>query len=137
MRRPLLLLVIVSVLAGCARTNGAGGPGPGSSNPSSEPATELTVSAGSTPPPQQLPVGGTLHLTSQPSPNQPWAAFASSDESVLRCESTQHSDGSVTGTCTALAVGAATVSTTTAPFAGDPHGPPQYIWRVDVTVRAA
>ena len=83
-----------------------------------------------------LPVNGILRLAADPSPRQPWDQLASSDSAVLACVSQSSSNGSVTGACTALHPGTATVSTMTAPFAGDPHGPPQYLWHIAVTVTA-
>ena len=55
----------------------------------------------------------------------------------MTCVSTTHADGSVTASCRAKAGGVVTLTTTTAAFAGDPHGPPQALWRLDVTVKAA
>src|SRR5689334_3774139 len=98
MRRPLYLLVLIWALASCTRATGTG-PGSVSSNPASEPAADLVISPGATPPPQQLTSGGVLRLASQPSPAQPWAELTSSDPAVLSCDSRQHSDGSVSGTC--------------------------------------
>jgi polyphosphate kinase 2 (PPK2 family) len=53
---------------------------------------------------------------------------------VVSCTSAAGPDGTIAGTCRALRAGTAEVSTMTAPFAGDPHGPPQYLWRLTVEV---
>jgi hypothetical protein len=81
-----------------------------------------------------LTPGATLRIVTDPSPRQPWSALTSTDESVVRCISRAATDGAIEATCTAVNSGTATVSTVTAPFAGDPHGPPQYMWRLEIAV---
>jgi hypothetical protein len=99
------------------------------------PAT-LTIVKGTPPAPVCLAAGADLNLTSEASPLQPWSALDSSDPAVLSCHSTGHPDGSITATCHANKPGTATLTTVTAPFAGDPHGPAQYQWQLTVTVPA-
>lgn len=86
------------------------------------------------PAPHCLRVGDVLYITTETSPQQPWSLPASSDESVLQCIPRALTDGATTATCTAHRRGTATVTTTTAAFAGDPHGPPQTQWELHVTV---
>jgi hypothetical protein len=81
-----------------------------------------------------LRTAATLQLTAQPSPHQPWQPLVSSDPGVVRCQSTPAADGSLTGTCVAVASGSAALRTSTAPFPGDPHGPPQQDWTITVIV---
>lgn len=102
--------------------------GPCQSQPS------VRIKAGARPDPVCLPVNGLLHITSDPSPQQPWAALLSSDPKVLSCASQVGKDGAVTATCTPHLAGTVTITTMTAPFAGDPSGPPQYQWTLRVTV---
>jgi hypothetical protein len=94
----------------------------------------ITIVKGSVPEPVCLAVGSRLHLTSEASARQPWSAVQSSDPGVLSCQSTTHADGSVTATCHSVSPGSATLTTTTAPFAGDRYGPPQFRWQLAVTV---
>jgi hypothetical protein len=122
------MVIAVSSLDGC----GAG------ADPASGPTREsggITIRHGTVPQPVRLPTGASLRLSSEASVHQPWSALHSSDEAVLTCRSTAHPDGSISALCQALAPGQATLTTTTAPFAGDPHGPPQYQWRLVVTVQ--
>jgi len=86
------------------------------------------------PAPVCLRRGATLRVATEPSPRQPWSPPVSSDGSVLRCESRQAAEGRAEAVCTAMGRGTATVSTQTGPFAGDPHGPAQYLWQLTVTV---
>jgi hypothetical protein len=81
-----------------------------------------------------LKVGDTLHLSSAPSPHQPWEPFASSDPAVVSCDTVRAPDGAVRADCTAHKPGHAVVSTGTMPFRGDPHGPAQQMWQVTITV---
>jgi hypothetical protein len=81
-----------------------------------------------------LTPGATLHIVTDPSPRQPWSTLTSTDESVVRCTSRATPDGAIEATCTAVKPGTVTVSTVTASFAGDPHGPAQYMWRLEITV---
>jgi hypothetical protein len=53
---------------------------------------------------------------------------------VLSCTTSVANDGAATGTCRAVRSGQVTVATMTAPFAGDPHGPPQQSWQLAVRV---
>jgi hypothetical protein len=163
MARPTVIVSLLVALAatGCAQatTESGGQPATGSDSagpaaiaPPTTPATAapiptptrsprcgdatITVVQGTTPAPLCLRVGARLIILSQPSQLQPWSKLASSYTVVLDCRSDQHSDGSVTGVCTAREPGSVVVSTTTAPSAGDPHGPPQYLWQVTVTIAA-
>ncbi|KAA2265373.1 hypothetical protein F0L68_04720 [Solihabitans fulvus] len=81
-----------------------------------------------------LAVHATLHLTSEPSPLQPWSPLRSSDQGVLTCTSTPHDDGAITATCTALRSGTATITTVTTPKLGGPSGPQQFQWQLTITV---
>ena len=81
-----------------------------------------------------LKVGNTVTITAPPSAAQPWMPLTTSDAAVLACTSQRQDQGSFTATCRALAPGTATVTTQTAPFAGDPHGPPQYMWVLTIIV---
>jgi hypothetical protein len=94
----------------------------------------LTASQGVQPAPVCLRRGATLHITTEPSPHQPWSLPLSSDTSVLRCAAHRLPGGAAAATCTARRLGTATITTCTSAFAGDPHGPPQYLWQVQVTV---
>jgi hypothetical protein len=100
----------------------------------SQPSVQIT--AGARPEPVCLPVNGLLHITSDPSPNQPWTTLLSSNPKILSCTSQVGKDGAVSGTCTPHLPGTVTVTTGTAPFAGDPSGPPQYQWMLTVNVVA-
>jgi hypothetical protein len=79
-------------------------------------------------------VGDVLSITTETSPQQPWTLPASSDESILRCAARPLTDGATTATCTALRHGKATVTATTTAFAGDPHGPPQSQWQLQIQI---
>jgi hypothetical protein len=100
------------------------------------PAT-ITVVKGNQPAPICLTAGTDLRITSGPSHLQPWSPLTSSDPTILDCSTTTGPDGSITATCHARRAGIATLSTITAPFAGDPHGPAQYRWQITVTVHTA
>ncbi|WP_284740315.1 hypothetical protein [Amycolatopsis sp. RTGN1] len=154
--RPRLLLsvTVLLLLGGCGASPPAGeqpappgGEGTGtaasgspSASPSSSPGTggcgsrSLVATVRQQPAPQCLNVGDVLYVTTETSPQQPWSLPVSSDESVLQCLPRQLSDGATTATCTARQRGNATVTTTTAAFAGDPHGPPQTQWELHVQV---
>ncbi len=82
-----------------------------------------------------LRVGEVLQLSTPASLHQPWQPFASSDAQVLECRPGNAAEGAAAATCTARRSGGATVSTATAAFTGDPHGPAQFAWwlAVDVT----
>jgi hypothetical protein len=152
-------VLVVLLLAACGDTGGTeGAPGPqsgGSAGPAGTVHTEpsaasapapvagcaagderMTIGSGQLPQPRCLRVGGTLIVDAPSSPAQPWQVFTTSDAQVLSCATSQRHDGAATATCHALRPGAATVATMTAPFAGDPHGPPQRQWRLAVLVRA-
>ncbi len=94
----------------------------------------LRIGQAEAPRPICVTVGSTLRITTEPSPLQPWAPLESTDTAVIRCQSYRSAEGAITGTCVAAHAGKATVSTTTAAFAGDPHGPPQFSWQLPVTV---
>jgi len=96
----------------------------------------VRITAGAVPEPVCLPVNGSLRLTADPSPHQPWGQLVSSDPKILSCSSAAGPQGTVSGVCTPHLPGTVTVSTMTAPFAGDPHGPPQFRWELRVTVVA-
>jgi hypothetical protein len=97
---------------------------------------QVTVRTGTSPPAICLAVGRQVQLDAPPSPQQPWQPFTSSNPDLLACTSAPTKDGGAAATCHALQPGTATVTTTTAPFAGDPHGPPQYTWQLTVTITA-
>lgn len=59
------------------------------------------------------------------------------DSSVITCSSQRESQGAFTAVCHALKPDTATASTMTAPFAGDPHGPPQFMWSLTIHVQPA
>jgi hypothetical protein len=99
-----------------------------------QPGDTINARRGEQPAPICLAPGAAVRIVTDPSPRQPWGVMGSSDESVVRCDSRAAADGALVATCTAVSPGTATVSTVTAPFAGDPHGPPQDIWRLRVTV---
>jgi hypothetical protein len=60
-----------------------------------------------------LIVGATLHVTSTPSPNQPWPALQTSDASVLRCKSSVGPDGTLDAGCQAEKAGVAMIGSGT------------------------
>lgn len=99
--------------------------------------TPITIRPGDQPAPICLHPGDLLTLGAQPSPTQPWQPPTSSAPATLRCDSRPLADGALTATCHALGLGTASVSTTTAAFAGDPHGPAQYTWTLTVHVTPA
>lgn len=137
-------VLLTLLLAGCDRGSGSSdrntsaspptGPTASAGSKAKCPDMELLISVHSAPPPVCLTVGAILQVRSDPSPRQPWATLTSSAPDVLDCSSEQRADGSVTAECIARAAGSATVSTVTAPFAGDPQGPPQVRWQATVTV---
>jgi hypothetical protein len=88
------------------------------------------------PEPVCLPVNGLLRLASDASPHQPWGSLVSSDPRILSCTTEPGAEGALTGECVPHLPGTVTVSTTTGPFAGDPHGPQQFHWELRVTVVA-
>jgi hypothetical protein len=94
----------------------------------------VRITAGVVPGPVCLPVNGSLRLTSDPSPHQPWGQLVSSNPKILSCTSEAGAQGAVSGVCTPHLPGTVTVSTMTAPFAGDPHGPPQFRWELRINV---
>ncbi|MFF1612335.1 hypothetical protein ACFVYA_31555 [Amycolatopsis sp. NPDC058278] len=152
--RWLLSLTVLLLLGGCGtgppageqpappggQGTGTAASGSASASPSSSPGKggcgprSLVATVRQQPAPQCLAVGDVLHITTETSPQQPWSLPVSSDESVLQCEARPLTDGATTATCTARRRGNATVTTTTAAFAGDPHGPPQTQWEVRVQV---
>lgn len=79
-------------------------------------------------------VGGTMTITAPPSAAQPWQPMKTSDATVVACTSHQENQGALTGVCHALKPGTAIVTTMTAPFAGDPHGPAQIMWTLRIHV---
>jgi len=102
----------------------------------SDASAAFTARTGEQPAPVCLRVGATVTITTQPSPAQPWQPMTTSDTAVLACTSKSADQGVLIATCRALAPGTAAVSTITAPFAGDPHGPPQHTWTLTIQVRA-
>lgn len=94
----------------------------------------LTAKPGERPAPVCLHPGDTLTINTQPSPLQPWQAATSTDPTALGCTSQRQADGALTITCHALRPGNASVSTTTAAFSGDPHGPAQFTWTLNVQI---
>jgi hypothetical protein len=130
---------------GSAATAGTARPGPpGTSavplpvDPVCSPApAALTARFGEQPRPVCLRAGQSLTITMPPSPGQPWQSMTTTDAAVLACTSQAADQGARTATCRALRPGLASVSTTTAPFAGDPHGPPQYTWTLTIHVQPA
>jgi hypothetical protein len=98
-------------------------------------ARRITIEAAQPPPPVCVRVGATLIVDAPASPVQAWQPFVSSDAGRLSCATRLAPDGAATGTCHAVRPGQATVTTTTAPFSGDPHGPAQQLWQLTVTVR--
>ena len=151
-----LMVAALAGVAGCAASAGdqpatpsAGGgaaseastatpqPSPPPASPSAcASADRVTVQTGTSPQAICLPVGRKLQLDAPASPHQPWQPFTSSNPDVLACTSAPTNDGGATATCRALRPGTASITTTPAPFAGDPHGPPQYTWQLTVTVTA-
>lgn len=97
------------------------------------PAT-ITIVLGHEPAPVCMRVGDTVTITAPPSARQPWQPMKSSDAAVLACTSHQEDQGALTAVCHALKPGAVIASTITAPFAGDPHGPPQFMWSLTIHV---
>jgi len=95
----------------------------------------LTVHRGDQPAPVCLHIGATLSITTDPSPMQPWQPITSANDAALRCTSIAATDGAAKATCTAVGAGTTTISTTTAPFSADPHGPAQQMWTLTVTIR--
>jgi hypothetical protein len=132
--------------AGSSAHAGTARPLPGSvpSGPSSNPAVcpydgvPITIrpEPGAQPGPICLHPGDAVTLNAQPSPLQPWQPPTSSDPDTLACTSQPLGNGALTATCHALRPGTATVSTTTAPFAGA-GGPLQYIWTLTIHVNPA
>ncbi|TDP98075.1 hypothetical protein [Labedaea rhizosphaerae] len=94
----------------------------------------LRIEPGDKPAPVCVREGDELPFRSSASPHQPWLPLTSSAPAVVRCSANPAPDGGIAGTCTAVAAGHATLSTSTSPFAGDPGGPPQFGWQVRVTV---
>lgn len=84
-----------------------------------------------------LHVGETLTISAPPSAAQPWQPMTVSDEMLLTCTSQHGAQGSLTAVCHALKRGTAAVSTMTAPFSGDPHGPAQFIWTLTIEILPA
>lgn len=154
MSRLFRLVALVTLLAaGCGSEHGdAGVPvpetGPISGTPltSVKPTTapggacttpdSVRITAGGVPDPVCVAVNGSLRLSSDPSPHQPWGQLVSSDPKILSCASESGPQGTVSGVCAPHLPGTVTVSTMTAPFAGDPSGPPQFRWELRVTVVA-
>jgi len=97
----------------------------------------LIIRPGDQPNPVCVHPGDILTLTAAPSPTQPWQPLTTTDPATLACTTRTGADGALTATCKALRPGAATVSTGTAAFSGDPHGPAQYFWTLTVNVSAA
>jgi hypothetical protein len=159
-RIAILAAAVLAVwdLSGCATAGpGQSGDRSGGSAPAAMPVSPPGVSAGLPPEPSAtgrcpsgppvvtvdpgrsgaarcLRVGETLEVATPASPRQPWRAFTSSESRVLQCASADLADGAVRATCRAVAPGTATLDTGTAPFGGDPHGPPQHEWHLIVTV---
>lgn len=95
---------------------------------------DVQVDPRATPAPICLSVGEAVRVGTGISPHQPWKPFVSSDPTVVSCTSVRVPDGAVQGTCRALRPGIAVITTGTMPFAGDPHGPAQYDWQLEITV---
>lgn len=162
--RTLLLATLLMLSAACASgeqaassqqgadSSGSAAPGgtsraiPPVPSPSASPSPSsgcaaapvaMAIRIGQQPAPVCLRVGDTLTITAPPSPAQPWQPMNGSDASVIACTS-QHADqGALTAVCHALSPGTAKLSTMTAPFAGDPHGPPQFMWTLTIHVQPA
>ena len=128
---PVVSEPLIGAASSTTSSGTAGSPAPG---PTCDPVG-ITIRQGTRPQPVCLPTGTDLRLSSEAATHQPWSVLHSSDEAVLTCRSTTHPDGSISALCHALAPGRATLTTTTAPFAGDRHGPPQYQWQLVVTVQ--
>lgn len=97
----------------------------------------ITARIGDRPRPVCLRIGQSLTITTQASPSQPWQPMTTSNAAILALTSHSADQGALAATCKALRPGTTTVSTTTAPFAGDPHGPPQYTWSLIIEVQPA
>lgn len=97
----------------------------------------ITIRIGHQPPAVCLRVGDSLTITAPSSAAQPWQPMTVTDASVLACTSQRGDQGSLTAVCRALKPGVANVSTMTAPFAGDPHGPAQFMWTLTIHVQPA
>lgn len=143
--------------AGSQPNSGSAGPAgtarPQPASPATSPATSaapsttptgcspapasMTIQPGDQPAPVCLHPGDTLTLTARSSPTQPWQPLTSTDPTTLSCTTQTQPNGALTATCHALRPGTATVSTGTAAFSGDPHGPAQYTWTLTIEVRAA
>ncbi len=76
-----------------------------------------------------------LRIDAPVSPRQPWQPFVTSNPQAIACTTRAGQDAAATATCRALRAGSATVSSITAPFAGDPHGPMQQLCELEVQVR--
>jgi hypothetical protein len=115
-------------------------PSPSASAPAGNPTScplktlALTAQPGDQPAPVCLHPGDTLTITAQDSPLQPWQPAISTNPAALSCTSRPQAGGALTIVCHALHPGDVTVSTTTAPFSGDPHGPAQYTWTLTVRI---
>jgi hypothetical protein len=159
-------LVAVAAFAGCgsggAPLSAPSGSSPSVGAASGDTGPGLASSAATPTPPQPVPtrradcvasteevtiraespgaicvlVGARLRVTSQPSPMRPWQPLSTSDTGVLSCTSANGPDGTVEGTCRALAAGTAVLSTQTQPGKGGPDGPPDILWRLTVRVMA-
>jgi hypothetical protein len=126
--------------AGPATTVGAGATSPSQSSPPvpqqcTPGVRRLTIDRAQPPTPICVRVGATLMIEAPASPLQPWQAFHTSNPALLSCDTQQSSDGAATTTCHARRQGNATLSTSTAAFSGDPHGPAQQLWLLAVTVQ--
>jgi hypothetical protein len=94
----------------------------------------IAVDPAHPPAPICFSVGHTVHLSTAPSPYQPWETFTSSDPDVVTCETSRVPDGAAQAKCTGRKPGTAVVTTGTMPFQGDPHGPAQQTWQLTITV---
>jgi hypothetical protein len=112
----------------------AGAPSPSGGADCAAPPATIAIVPGHEPAPVCLRVGDTLTITAPPSAAQPWQPMKTSDAAVLACASRQEDQGALTAVCHALRPGAVIVSTMTAPFAGDPHGPAQFMWTLTIHV---
>jgi hypothetical protein len=124
-----------STTGGRSTSSATGGPAPAPGGTCAGPPS-VRIAAGAAPEPVCLPVNGMLRLTADPSPHQPWGPLVSSNPKILSCTSEPGDAGAVKGVCVPHLPGTVTVSTTTGPFAGDPHGPAQFRWELRVTVVA-
>lgn len=113
-------------------SSSAPAPSPGGSD-CAAPAS-ITIVVGHEPAPVCMRVGDTVTITAPESPRQPWQPLTSSNAAVLACTSHQEVQGALTAVCHALKPGAVIASTVTAPFPGDPHGPPQFRWALTIHV---